>query len=120
MNERNTDGIRDTPPQLPAKFAAGKEPAEAIFFECNADGTFNPNAAGMQPQALSCAAGGNLYFNNFYNTMSYWTSRCAANRRTPRSRQTTFTPGQIARMRCAWRCFRQQECTAGGGGTFPF
>jgi hypothetical protein len=124
LNANRADGIRDTPPQLPAKFAtAAKSQGDSIFFNCNADGSFDPAAAGMKDQPLSCAAGGNLYFNNFYNTMSYFGPDCATARRTPSARQTTLTPGQIARMRSERRCCRMDECFkggVGGGGTFPF
>jgi hypothetical protein len=113
LNAGRTDGIRDTPPQLPETFAAGATKSGPIFFRCTGDGSFDPAAT---QQAMSCAAGGKLYFNNFHNIMSYWDPTCDI-RRKPNTRQATFTPGQIARMRCEWRCFRMQEC---GGGTFPF
>jgi hypothetical protein len=119
VDEGISDGVRDTPPQLPLEFGNSTTNAKPIFFNCKADGSFNPQGEGMQAVTMStCAANGQLYFNNIENMMSYHNTDCDKG-----SRKKTFTPGQIARARCIWRCYRARECFVGGvngAGTFPF
>lgn len=109
-----SDGVRDTPPQLPLTLGNSTTPPGPIFFVCNAEGSFDPSIGENQPITTSCAGGGR-YFNNFENVMSY--HRCPMTG----ARKKTFTPGQISRSRCVWRCFRAGECGGvNGGDTFPF
>lgn len=105
-----SDGIRDTPPQLP-----DREKNRPIFFSCNKDGTVNPK--NLSTPAISCNGGSvdggtsvtAKYYNNFYNIMSYYQSQCTRSA----TRKRTFTAGQNARMKCVYRCYRANECGAG-------
>lgn len=110
-----TDGVRDTPPQtsqMPAMSnnKDGSMLNGPIFFRCNADGTFDPQAPAMQPQAPACNGSGltgGKYFNNFYNIMSYYGSSVRSTDSCKRQKHRhTFTAGQIARMQRVWRCYR--------------
>lgn len=117
-----TDAVRDTAPQLPVLTtdAGGRKVNSPIFFTCNSDGTFDPQKADMEPQAVACdGAGltGGRYFNNFYNIMSYFGDSVNGTNCDTRLHRHTFTAGQNARSQCVWRCYRLNQC---GTGSFPF
>lgn len=113
---RVTDGVRDTPPQLPVRKVNAQTKQTELnpeFFGCNQDGSFNTSGNVTQfGRAISCDGLGltkGKYYNNFYNMMSYYFGDCAA-----RTRARTFTAGQISRMRCVWDCYRANKCGTTG------
>lgn len=97
----DSDGVRDTPPQTVA--ASGSD--MPIFFNCTGTSlsTFFPK------QSCTAATGypaGNNYFANFVNFLSYYARPCVVG-------PHTFTPGQNARARCVYECYRQNQCFDG-------
>lgn len=107
IGEDLSDGVRDTPPQL-----ANRTSNDGLNFGCDADGSFNPKNASQGP-ALACNGQqptGGRYYNNFNNFMSYFSGTCDAGEHSK-----TFSAGQIARTRCVWSCYRDNQC---GSGSF--
>lgn len=110
ISKRLSDGVRDTTPQLLRRAVNNNGPLGLQFFACNADGSFNPEDPNQGPP-LACngaAPTGGKYFNNFNNVMSYYFNGCGA-----RQRAKTFSAGQLARMRCVWSCYRDNQCGTG-------
>lgn len=96
-----SDGVRDTPAQSQN---GTKNDVTSIlrFINCDpATGTYT-NTTAFAQQSCTSAVGfpeGDKYFNNFNNLMSYGDKSCLR----------TLTPGQGARVRCAYKCMMQQQ-----------